>query len=462
MVATQNHQPKHHILTDDYWTLNKTFSTDGICLYDGTTTFSKMYLQTSANKFKRLSEKAMHLQPLKTSTLTVTSMFDNVSFDASICNESDFPEATGNIVRVVSDTIKKVNAQYVKQTYKHNTKRISRPKHVSARTSKVFGSGITVFCRSSRDPCVVVSKDKRDTLFETLSKTLSGDQLHNELQKKLRQDPANLFINASYTTKKKIHYVHQNDRTAAIQSLKIYPVKVFRNGSVQIPGVAWDDYSDMLNPLREVSEYMRKFCNNCRVLQKKETNDKPVDIRFAVSEMRNYSTCINLKWPCLSWEKLSVVISKYKSLDRTAPHANLLQQVTSKRKWFSTTQTYLQKFNELQIAEVFQPLNKSSEFVIKFYRPNAFKLNKKITMRIYKQGKVNIHGAFSRLEAEQVYYWLAYLLSKHYTQIQETEEFKPQTFESLKKNYFVMFDHMFVNNELPLQLQHIHKDFFLQ
>ena len=159
---------------------------------------------------------------------------------------------------------------------------------------------------------------------------------------------------------------------------KFYKVKLFRNGSVEIPGGLLPDMSDII----EAVEIVAKAVGNCLL-----TN---VEVSKLYSVMRNYKTTVmgdNIRLNIGELYQILVEDTKSKSPDVD------------------------------NVIEVRYNPERYPGLTIKLLTPIPTNSNKRTTIKIFKSGKINIDGATSPECAEKYYYWLNWYFDKHHKRV---------------------------------------------
>lgn len=183
-----------------------------------------------------------------------------------------------------------------------------------------------------------------------------------------------------------------------------FQIKVFRNGSFQVPGVRSPYLEDLMEPIRILQNYLKEWFPD-------------IAVDYFRVDMRNYKTSlihtdlrVNLKkmYDIIMLEKNDEQYTKVTEFYlRQIPDEVLRNKV---RKLTSSS-------NPIRIAEV--SINTGSCFRLspKFYRPIVTKPDKTATIKILPRGKVNFDGLNTEEEAELIYLWLNRLYTKYRDQI---------------------------------------------
>lgn len=189
---------------------------------------------------------------------------------------------------------------------------------------------------------------------------------------------------------------------------KVYKIKIFRNGTVHIPGIMRGDMHDIIKPMRTV----------CSFLEKTLMHDN-IEVEFIKSTMQNFN-CV------LKNDSLGIIISELKrcmlieyelkkvSIESMANLHNRLTSCVGSRGAFIFFK-YV-KWTSMPIKLPKRNAQKTSGILIKLdrYEENE---KKDLTIRVLTSGKITFNGGNSQIEVESSYYWLNYILSKYYEDV---------------------------------------------
>tara|TARA_B100001758_G_C18416750_1_gene620712 strand:- start:1786 stop:2988 length:1203 start_codon:yes stop_codon:yes gene_type:complete len=208
---------------------------------------------------------------------------------------------------------------------------------------------------------------------------------------------------------------------------KIYKIKLFRNGKIQVPGVNNNDLSDIIQPIKDLINYL-----NFNIKEKNILNDGPVSCKYLFCRMRNYicrlkneNNRIDLDSleNILYLEKNKNILSNYDGCGISVSNNNIesiksyFKLLEEKYNWFNKISNLYNNYNPLNIFEIKKDTEKCSALLLKLNKPNKFRFDKKITIKILKSGKINFDGGNSQSEVEYLYYWLNNLFIKNYNKI---------------------------------------------
>jgi hypothetical protein len=160
----------------------------------------------------------------------------------------------------------------------------------------------------------------------------------------------------------------------------IYKVKIYRNGTISIPGIKKSDLSDAVPVINIVCNYLSyELCKNV----------KPLILK---SVTRNYTTEIkyaNIRINISEFEKCMMI---EKALDNKKAHDD-----------------------PTKMGIVYVGYNRERFFAlfIKFERPDVLRDDKDTTIKVLESGKVNIDGANSDIDAKYLFALLLQMLDKY-------------------------------------------------
>jgi hypothetical protein len=180
----------------------------------------------------------------------------------------------------------------------------------------------------------------------------------------------------------------------------IYKIKLFRNGTFQVPGIKRADMQDLLAPINILREYITGILK------------KDIAIMYFKSVMRNYKSRITDENMRVDLEQLEEIIDCYKSPRLFDPFLNaMLAPLLPNMR--ATALKFVGKTNPLNIAEVGYTTDKFFCLNVKLYRPIPEKIKKKTTLKLLKKGKINFDGSNSELEMLELHQWLSYIYNTY-------------------------------------------------
>ena len=310
---------------------------DGIKIYDGTTSFSRIELNKRIVYFQSLIDfDNVLFSDLLPSTLSVRGNMLGVNFHEEELIKK-LPKPEGLIQKIGCNFGELFNDNYVTPVKKKLSNRGRKPKKKKKTTRKVTGNG--------------------------------------------------KYFNSQISFDIK----HPNENL-------IYKIKVFRTGSVQVPGVRNPNICDLVEPFKLLKTYLEIALEH------------QIQIEYFTSIMRNYKSALSNEHYRVDLEKLEKIISaekndkKYtKFLQHVVQHAGPHQQILD----------YLGNYNPMKIAEMSYNTDKCFCLIIKLYRPSILDKGKKTTIKLLKKGKVNFDGGNSQQEIIELYYWIQCVYQKH-------------------------------------------------
>jgi hypothetical protein len=188
---------------------------------------------------------------------------------------------------------------------------------------------------------------------------------------------------------------------------KSYKIKVFRNGTLHIPGITRSDMADIIQPLRHICTFL------------KLTLEKDIEIDFIKATMRNFSCVvknsdlgikITTLIKCMMYERSLKMITPYQF---TTLHDKILNRIGQRQTFI-----FLKfiKWNPMPIQTPKRNVQKTSGVLIKFNRYSDPR-TKDLTIRILTSGKITFNGSNSDVETLSSYHWLNFIVAKYYDEI---------------------------------------------
>lgn len=168
------------------------------------------------------------------------------------------------------------------------------------------------------------------------------------------------------------------------ETIKIYKIKLFRNGRFQVPGVEQPDMSDLINPINTLKDYLID-----------QFMDESIKVEYFISVMRNYICRISDPNILIRLNDLEILFKSQKDTESTINYHKNIEE------------------NTINMAEIQNNCERYFGLIIKFNRPVPWKLDKRTTIKILRSGKINIDGGNSIEEIYQLYYWLEYTFIKY-------------------------------------------------
>lgn len=251
---------------------------------------------------------------------------------------------------------------------------------------------IRIFTTYSRS-CICWNKDTCESVFAGTS-----SKKKKEGVEKRKKQGTGLYFNSQIS-----FYLFN------ISNKNISKIKVFRTGSIQVPGIKCADMQDIIEPLNFLGTYWHSV--------DKHTTPR---ILFLISTMRNYTCHINdpdnkiileRMEDCLLFEKdLPLLPFSVKILINIFKRLNFSPQVNM--KIFKYIPYSLQN-----IAEIINNPDKQQGLAVKFNKPIPTKENKRLALRILTSGKIKLDGGNSELELYEAYYWIQVMILKYWNEI---------------------------------------------
>jgi hypothetical protein len=349
---------------------------DGIKIYDGITA-KKMHEYKNRIDYLISKKKENMFTPLQPSTLTASGRLSNI-----LIMEEDFikhaPMPTGSILKICCNFGKKINPDYKSPVRAKTSQRGRKPK--------------------------------------------------NKLPKKRRVQGSGEYFNSQVT-----FYIRVPDKNE-------YLIKLFRNGTFQVPGVQNPAMTDLVQPVLILRDYLRSTFDR---------NDiNVIDFRAL---MRNYKCrIINAAKYRIYVDKLEQFINMEKYSDRNREFVDRFCKHLTDDDISKDMREFIGNYNPMNMAEITYNIDRSGSLVPKFYRPTKIDANKKITVKLLKKGKINFDGGISQEEIEELYHWFEYIYEKYKKEIMcdiETIKDHEDSDEETYKEYESIYDDEVVPNE---------------
>jgi len=316
---------------------------DGIKIYDGTTKYIVNSCQKRIDFYKSNIKDNSIFTDLKPSTITVKGKLSNVRFEEKdLINKLCKP--TKHILKIGCNYGEKFNPRYIPKEKKTKSKRGRRPKDKKKTRRKVQGTG--------------------------------------------------RYFNSQIT------FVIEHPTTG-----KVYQIKLFRNGVVQVPGIQVPLMTDLVEHIKILRDYL-----------KLNFPDKDIQIINIIAVMRNYIVHLSNKFYHVDLTKLENIFFKEKYSQKNKFLVSAMLSALNTR-YRDNIKNYLGNYNYMKMAEMTYNKDRCFSLNIKFYRPNIEDPSKKTTIKLLKKGKVNFDGGNSQLEILDLYYYLMYIYEKHKDEI---------------------------------------------
>lgn len=170
---------------------------------------------------------------------------------------------------------------------------------------------------------------------------------------------------------------------------KLYHIKIFVNGVIQIPAVMNEDINIIIPYLEKLIKYINK---NVKIL--KIEKDKPINIKFIKSIMRNYK--FHSYHPTRIY---NIKLNKLKKIINQQKEDININNLYNNEDIFKITEI---KYNPERYPGCTIKFDITNELSIE--EKNALKKNKikQITIKIFSSGKINIDGANTLNSAKKI------------------------------------------------------------
>ena len=198
---------------------------------------------------------------------------------------------------------------------------------------------------------------------------------------------------------------------------KLYKIKLFRNGGLQIPGAVNPDLSDVIRPINILIEYL---------VEQEYFTDKNVKIIYLISFMRNYIFKLLNNNYYIRLDKLEHILRNEKKNLKINHIYDLLEKnktiMYDKYKISENTLDIIKNYigqhhNDIHLAEIQNNSERYFGIIMKFNRPVPWKDNKKTSIKVLKSGKIGMDGSNSIIESIELYLWLIIIFKKYKDEI---------------------------------------------
>lgn len=181
----------------------------------------------------------------------------------------------------------------------------------------------------------------------------------------------------------------------AINKTKFYHIKLFANGTVQIPCVCDENvYSS-----HYLIEYIIDLLNKFDYVKIDKLEDITIDTSKTKSTMRNYNFTLTNKLLKIDLKKFHLFIENFKqycdnnqNLDKTNKYYLECIDINLYTKYYD-------ELTNFTIAQYIYSVEKNSSIIIKFRNPNELKSKKLITVMIFASGIFNLFGCKDKPQA---------------------------------------------------------------
>jgi hypothetical protein len=208
-----------------------------------------------------------------------------------------------------------------------------------------------------------IFKDKKE-------KTTNRGRKPKDKKPKKRAVGSGKYFNSQITFK-----VAPNDHIKRPSDKLLYYFKLFRTGNFQVPGVIYLDMIDIEKPLKDLTEFLS------------ERLKRQISIRCTYIQMINCKTSLSEKDTSVNIDKLGELILKKQ-----------------------------EQKDPIKIQSVRHKTTLHTRITVKFDRAIPKNKDKATTLKILKQ-KINIEGATSYEDVNNIYNWLCKLILLNYNSV---------------------------------------------
>lgn len=236
------------------------------------------------------------------------------------------------------------------------------------------------------------SEKFNENFADYINKKLS-DRKKKKSTKKEKKKITKIKGSGNYFTSQITFEIEHNDR--------IYKIKLFKNGTFEIPGVKRPDMLDLKQPLTELSEFLSSSLNR----------QIKIDITNLNTHMRNYKTAVLMDDYLIKLDKLYDILQNERKNPIYIDYARKILEKYGESD-IAEIMTLLQGWNVMKIVEINYNIERSSILFVKFLRAET-KDDKKITVKITPNAKINYDSGTHEQEILEIHYWLENLFQNH-------------------------------------------------
>jgi hypothetical protein len=186
----------------------------------------------------------------------------------------------------------------------------------------------------------------------------------------------------------------------SIDKTKMYHLKLFTNGTIQIPYVC----NENIEIIRPIIELVINSINNINYI-KLNTNEN-IEIIYIKSIMRNYKFNIIDTNSYIDLNKFQNILLNYK------------QYQLDKKNNFQDNNNYdYNLLNSLELSMIKCNFERYTGIILKFKTPIVDNNNKLTTVKIFSSGKINIDGSNNKVESNNIFNIISSLIYHNQNEI---------------------------------------------
>jgi hypothetical protein len=279
---------------------------------------------------------------------------------------------------------------------------------------------ITAFTRYAKK-CTCWKKCEYNSIFSPPVKKYKSK--HKKLSKRKRQG-SGLYFSSQITFE-----IYNNS------SGKINKIKLFRNGTFQVPGIKFPDMRDLVPTLIILKNYWNSLLQDPSMV---------TEIDYVFSNMRNYKCNLIDSTVTILLNRLEDILSFEKDMPVFDMEKKEFLELV---KFLDLEEPTLYKVFEymnvsfFQISEISNNPERYPGILVKLHRPIPSKKNKKITIKILSSGKLNFDGGNSELEILELYHWIQHIFIKYWNEIIfDPKKYLFQTISTDSEDYNSVYD----------------------
>ncbi len=180
---------------------------------------------------------------------------------------------------------------------------------------------------------------------------------------------------------------------------KIFRIKLFVNGRIQIPGVKNEKFEDV----QKIIAYFIRYINKFKEIKVDKT--KKCEFKYITSVMENYKTNIEILNPSLLKSKVNLDFEILKKLFDSYKDVLQCKYEISVINHSYESPRFIIKFKT--------PIPENKKAIFEIYKPNYKKKNKETTLILFASGKININGGNNRIESTEIIEYVYKIIKLH-------------------------------------------------
>ncbi len=247
------------------------------------------------------------------------------------------------------------------------------------------------------DDLVRIKSNFGDKYLDAFKQITDSKPKHKEKKRKIQGDGSSL--------NSQITFMFRSKYLTSAGKQKIYKIKVFRTGKIQLPGARTDLLLEINQKIQKIADSFNKYIYE----------NKQVSVDYLVPCMKNYRFEIigNHSINLYALKQLLLGIKKYTSGQKIT-NDNL--KADSSEILYVTPDTFnYEKHDILYFENIFdiKYTFEDNHLYAKFLTPTAIQEDKKIKFKFFMEGKVNILGGIEEATTTGCYTFLLELFRRY-------------------------------------------------